>query len=117
MDQSQRSWRFPPQSAHLRRRPPARQLRELLYRKRGGSRPTFNDPNDRLALGILGELFKDRPVVGIHAVDLVLASARCTVSPAAAGRRSRTHRPVAPSRLRFWQRGAQNEPSAMLTRD
>jgi len=34
--------------------------------------PTFNDPNDRLALGILSELFKDRPVVGIHAVDLVL---------------------------------------------
>jgi agmatine deiminase len=36
--------------------------------------PTFNDPNDRIALGILGELFKDRPVVGIHAVDLVLGS-------------------------------------------
>jgi agmatine deiminase len=34
--------------------------------------PTFNDPNDRTALGILGELFRDRPVVGIHAVDLVL---------------------------------------------
>ncbi len=34
--------------------------------------PTFNDPADRVALGILGELFKDRPVVGIHAVDLVL---------------------------------------------
>ena len=34
--------------------------------------PTFNDPNDRVALGILAELFKDRPVVGIHAVDLVL---------------------------------------------
>ena len=34
--------------------------------------PTFNDPNDRVALGILGELFTDRPVVGIHAVDLVL---------------------------------------------
>jgi agmatine deiminase len=34
--------------------------------------PTFNDPNDRVALGILGELFRDRPVVGIHAVDLVL---------------------------------------------
>jgi len=33
--------------------------------------PTFNDPNDRFALGILGELFSDRPVVGIHAVDLV----------------------------------------------
>ncbi len=33
--------------------------------------PTFNDPRDRLALGILGELFHDRPVVGIHAVDLV----------------------------------------------
>jgi len=34
--------------------------------------PTFNDPNDRVALGILSELFRDRPVVGIHAVDLVL---------------------------------------------
>ena len=34
--------------------------------------PTFNDPNDRIALGILGELFKDRLVAGIHAVDLVL---------------------------------------------
>ena len=34
--------------------------------------PTFNDPNDRVALGILGDLFTDRPVVGIHAVDLVL---------------------------------------------
>jgi len=32
--------------------------------------PTFNDVNDRLALGILSELF-DRPVLGIHAVDLV----------------------------------------------
>ena len=32
--------------------------------------PTFNDPNDRMALGILSELFQDRPVVGIHAVDL-----------------------------------------------
>ena len=33
--------------------------------------PTFNDPHDRIALGILNELFQDRPVVGIHAVDLV----------------------------------------------
>jgi agmatine deiminase len=33
--------------------------------------PTFNDPNDRKALGILSELFTDRLVVGIHAVDLV----------------------------------------------
>ena len=32
--------------------------------------PTFNDPNDRIALGILSELFQDRPVIGIHAVDL-----------------------------------------------
>lgn len=34
--------------------------------------PTFNDPADRVALGILADLFPDRPVVGIHAVDLVL---------------------------------------------
>jgi agmatine deiminase len=33
--------------------------------------PTFNDPADRTALGILGDLFRDRPVVGIHAVELV----------------------------------------------
>lgn len=33
--------------------------------------PTFNDVNDRVALGILSELFPDRKVVGIHAVDLV----------------------------------------------
>ncbi len=34
--------------------------------------PTFNDPADRRALGILAELFPTRSVVGIHAVDLVL---------------------------------------------
>ncbi|MBI1318483.1 MAG: agmatine deiminase family protein [Candidatus Hydrogenedens sp.] len=33
--------------------------------------PTFNDPNDHYALGILGELFPKRRVIGIHAVDLV----------------------------------------------
>lgn len=33
--------------------------------------PTFNDPNDRVALGILAELFPRRPVIGIHALDLV----------------------------------------------
>ena len=33
--------------------------------------PTFNDPADRAALGILAELFPDREVVGVHAGDLV----------------------------------------------
>jgi agmatine deiminase len=33
--------------------------------------PTFNDPADRQALGILAELFPGRIVAGIHAVDLV----------------------------------------------
>jgi agmatine deiminase len=33
--------------------------------------PTFNDPADRTALGILADLFPGRAVVGIHAVDLV----------------------------------------------
>ena len=33
--------------------------------------PTFNDPADRRALGILADLFPGRKVVGIHAVDLV----------------------------------------------
>jgi len=34
--------------------------------------PTFNDPHDRLALGILADLFPHRKIVGIHAVDLAL---------------------------------------------
>ena len=33
--------------------------------------PTFNDPADRTALSIMGEVFADRPVIGIHALDLV----------------------------------------------
>ena len=32
--------------------------------------PTFNDPADREALGILAGIFRDRPVVGVHALDL-----------------------------------------------
>jgi len=45
--------------------------------------PTFNDPNDRVALGILSELITDRPVVGIHAVDLVLGfgTLHCLTQP------------------------------------
>jgi agmatine deiminase len=33
--------------------------------------PTFNDPNDRIALNTLAEWMPSRTVVGIHAVDLV----------------------------------------------
>jgi agmatine deiminase len=33
--------------------------------------PTFDDPNDRVALNILAEIFPDREVIGIHCVDLV----------------------------------------------
>ena len=33
--------------------------------------PTFNDPNDRIALNTLADLLPGREVVGIHAVDLV----------------------------------------------
>jgi agmatine deiminase len=33
--------------------------------------PTFHDPKDRIALNIVTELFPDREVIGIHAVDLV----------------------------------------------
>jgi agmatine deiminase len=34
--------------------------------------PTFNDPNDRIALNKLAGLFPDRQIVGIAATDLVL---------------------------------------------
>jgi agmatine deiminase len=33
--------------------------------------PTFDDPQDRVALGVLGEVFGDREVIGICARDLV----------------------------------------------
>jgi agmatine deiminase len=49
--------------------------------------PTFNDAADRLALGILGELFPSRRVVGIHAVDLVLGlgTVHCSTQQEPAG--------------------------------
>lgn len=34
--------------------------------------PTFNDPNDRVALNVLASVFPGREVIGVHAVDLVL---------------------------------------------
>jgi agmatine deiminase len=34
--------------------------------------PTFNDPVDQDALGLLSELFPERQVIGIHCLDLVL---------------------------------------------
>jgi agmatine deiminase len=50
--------------------------------------PTFNDPNDRVALNTLAGLMPDRQVVGIHAVDLVwgLGTLHCLTQqePAAA---------------------------------
>jgi agmatine deiminase len=51
--------------------------------------PTFNDVNDRVALNTLAELFPDRHVVGVHAVDLVwgLGTLHCLTQqqPAAPG--------------------------------
>lgn len=49
--------------------------------------PTFNDPADRPALGILAELFPDRAVVGIHCVDLVwgLGTLHCMTQQEPAG--------------------------------
>jgi agmatine deiminase len=49
--------------------------------------PTFNDPSDRVALGVLGELFRGRTVVGVHAVDLVwgLGTLHCLTQQQPAG--------------------------------
>jgi agmatine deiminase len=33
--------------------------------------PTFHDPNDRVALNILAQVFPDRDVIGVHSVDLI----------------------------------------------
>ena len=49
--------------------------------------PTFNDPNDRVALATLAELMPGREVVGIHAVDLVwgLGTLHCMTQQQPAG--------------------------------
>jgi agmatine deiminase len=49
--------------------------------------PTFNDPKDYQALGILADLFSDRTVVGIHARDLVwgLGTLHCLTQQQPAG--------------------------------
>jgi agmatine deiminase len=49
--------------------------------------PTFNDPADRRALGILADLFPGREVVGIHCVDLVwgLGTLHCMTQQEPAG--------------------------------
>jgi len=49
--------------------------------------PTFNDPNDRVALSMLAEIFSDRAVVGIHSVDLVwgLGTLHCLTQQEPAG--------------------------------
>ena len=49
--------------------------------------PTFNDPNDRVALNTLATLMPDRDVVGIHAVDLVwgLGTLHCLTQQQPAG--------------------------------
>lgn len=56
--------------------------------------PTFNDPADREALGILAELFPERRVVGIHAVDLVwgLGTLHCMTQQEPAARATRGKR-------------------------
>ena len=50
--------------------------------------PTFNDPNDRIALTIIAELMPSHRVVGIHAVDLVwgLGTLHCLTQQEPAGR-------------------------------
>lgn len=51
--------------------------------------PTFNDANDRIALSILAELFPERTVVGVHAVDLVwgLGTLHCLTQQQPGGKR------------------------------
>ena len=51
--------------------------------------PTFNDPNDRVALNRLAELMPERQVIGIHAVDLVwgLGTLHCLTQQQPAARR------------------------------
>ena len=55
--------------------------------------PTFNDPADREALGILADLFPAREVVGIHAGDLILGlgAVHCVTQQQPRGRHAPPH--------------------------
>ncbi len=52
--------------------------------------PTFNDPNDRIALNTIAEVMPDRRVIGIHAVDLVwgLGTLHCLTQQEPLGKRT-----------------------------
>jgi len=56
--------------------------------------PTFNDPNDRVALNGIAEAFPGRTVIGIHAVDLVwgLGTLHCLTQQQPAGTPNRERR-------------------------
>jgi agmatine deiminase len=51
--------------------------------------PTFHDPNDRIALNLLAEIFPGREVIGVHSMDLIwgLGALHCMTQqqPAAFG--------------------------------
>ena len=51
--------------------------------------PTFNDPNDRVALNTLADLFPDRRIAGIAAQDLVLGLGTFALHVTAAARAGR----------------------------
>jgi len=53
--------------------------------------PTFNDPNDRVALNTIAELMPSHRVIGIHAVDLVwgLGTLHCLTQQEPLGRYNR----------------------------
>jgi agmatine deiminase len=68
--------------------------------------PTFNDPHDRLVLGMFSEIFQERMVVGIHAVDLVwgLGTLHCLTQqqPTARAEKRRISRPrLSPAQARL----------------
>jgi agmatine deiminase len=49
--------------------------------------PTFHDPNDRIALNTLAEVFPDREVIGVHSMDLIwgLGALHCMTQQQPAG--------------------------------
>ena len=112
-------------AAGARRPAPARELRELLRRRtRPCSCPPSTIPPTARPSGILAELFPDRPVIGIHAVDLVwgLGTLHCLTqqqprldAAARLARRALASRGQAPAGLvRNWSFISSNAPSSSL---
>ena len=82
--------------------------------------PTFHDPNDRVALNTMAEVFPDREVIGIHCVDLIwgLGALHCMTQQQPAEHPTNMDPPAHPKKQRSLLGGPESvgTPAALASR-